>query len=104
MMMDELFFEYEKNTLCARLSGEIDHHRAAILREEIDRELFSQQPPALILDLSGVSFMDSAGLGLVMGRYTKAAEIGCRFAVRGCSDRIKKIFALSGMDKVITIK
>ena len=103
-MTDELVFEYEKHTLHARLSGEIDHHSAVLLREEIDRELFSRQPSALVLDLSCVSFMDSSGLGLVMGRYTKAAELGCKFALQGCSDRIKKIFAMSGMDKIISVK
>ena len=102
--MNDLNFEYEKNTLYARLSGEIDHHTAAVLREEIDRELFLRQPAALVLDLSGVSFMDSSGLGLVMGRYTKASELGCKLTLRGCSERIKKIFVLSGMDKVIGIK
>ena len=102
--MDDLIFEYEKNTLYAYLSGEIDHHTAAMLREELDKELFAKQPSSLILDLSRINFMDSSGLGLVMGRYTKAAEIGCTLTVCGASDRIKKIFAMSGMDKILTIK
>ena len=60
---------YENDTVTARLSGEIDHHIAPAIRGEIDAKCESRRPKRLILDFSGVGFMDSSGIGLIMGRY-----------------------------------
>ena len=51
------------------LTGEIDHHSAGEIREEIDRSLESNRPKQLVMDFKNVGFMDSSGIGLVMGRY-----------------------------------
>ncbi len=53
------------------LSGELDHHNAAIIREEVDREL-DGSVKLLTLDMSGITFMDSSGIGVVLGRYRRA--------------------------------
>ena len=58
-----------EQTLIAYLSGDIDHHTAKSIREEIDKEINDFSPSLLILDFGDVSFMDSSGIGLVMGRF-----------------------------------
>ena len=83
------------------LSGEIDHHSARDIRDAIDRLIVGERPKCLILDLSGIDFMDSSGLGLVLGRYRKATQAGCEMLLCGMSDRVKKILCLAGVDKLI---
>lgn len=87
----------ENQTLTVYLTGEIDHHNAKALRDKTDGVLFLKSPEELILDFSGVSFMDSSGVGFVMGRYKKAATLRCRTVVRGLKPRDAKIMALSGL-------
>jgi len=83
------------------LSGEIDHHSARDIRDAIDRLIIAERPECLILDLSGIDFMDSSGLGLVLGRYRKAKQANCDMLLCGMSDRVKKILCLAGVDKLI---
>lgn len=92
------------NTLCARISGEIDHHSAKSIRESIDAALSAYAPDALVIDLSEISFMDSSGLGLVLGRYTKTSESGIAFSVCGAGERITKMFDMAGLDRIIKYK
>ena len=80
--------------------GEIDHHSARSLRERIDSELDSARPEVLILDLTEIDFMDSSGLGLLLGRYKRAAEMGCELRLMGCSARTRRILELAGADKL----
>jgi len=104
--------EYEKilksvtsgGTLIIYLDGDIDHHNARTVRQKIDSKLFIQRPRELILDLSKVSFMDSSGLGLILGRYTKSAELGILFRVVNPNRQIKKILDLAGMERLIRIE
>ena len=85
------------------VSGEIDHHNAKSARRRIDRELETSSPEELILDLSAVSFMDSSGLGLILGRYTKARDLGVEFSVRNPTEATMKILSLAGGERLITI-
>ena len=94
-------FKEEAGTLTAYLTGEIDHHSAKGLREETDEALLRRRPKKLILDFSGVSFMDSSGVGLVMGRWKKAADIGCGTAVQGARARERRILSLSGLPQLV---
>lgn len=83
------------------LSGEIDHHSAKDIRESVDRLLIMQRPDKLILDLSGVDFMDSSGLGLILGRYRKIKESGGEMYLANVSDRTLRILKMAGVDKLI---
>lgn len=102
MNTTEILFENE--CLFVRLFADIDHHSAAGIREEIDRELYRYRPKRLMIDAGGVGFMDSSGLGLILGRYTKAREIGCDFALYNPTAQIEKILRLAGTDKIIKIE
>ncbi len=100
--MRGLEMKCEDLVLTVSLSGELDHHMASGLRDEIDEEFFDKKPKKLTLDLSGVDFMDSSGLGLIMGRYARAKAARCEFNVKGLNKRGEKILKMSGMDKLIT--
>ena len=86
------------------LKGEIDHHTAANIRNNTDSEIIRHSPSTLILDFSDVTFMDSSGVGLVIGRYKLAASKGCKTIVTGLKERDKKILMLSGLQKKIEFR
>lgn len=86
------------------LSGEIDHHTARPTREKIDAQVTNARPEELILDFSGVSFMDSSGVGLVMGRYKHASACGCKTTVTGLKARDKKIMLMSGLSRLVEFR
>ena len=77
--------------LSVHVRGEIDHHTAASIRQGIDATLFEKRPARLILDLSAVSFMDSSGLGLIMGRYSVMKELGGEMTVWNPSPETRAI-------------
>ncbi len=90
--------------LTVRIRGEIDHHTAVSIRQGIDTLLFERQPKKLILDLSAVSFMDSSGLGLIMGRVSVMRELGGTLTVWDPSRETRKILDLAGMDRLLSIE
>lgn len=84
----------------ARLSGEIDHHLAGGMRVSLDEAILREKPRALLLDFTDVSFMDSSGIGLVMGRYRLMSENGGQVEVVGTSPQIRKVMKLAGLDRL----
>lgn len=92
------------NTLVVAPMGEIDHHETKNLREEIDEELINLLPQKLIFDLSHTTFMDSSGLGLILGRYNKCLSLGIEFEIVNPGEKIMRIISMAGVDKLIKIK
>ena len=97
-------FNTSREGLRASLHGEIDHHSAVIARADIDAEIDRVRPKTLLLDLSDISFCDSSGLGLVMGRLRKMNTRGGTAVVVNPSDRVEKVLRLAGMDRLMTIR
>ena len=97
-------YEIKGSTLEIKLSGEIDHHSAVGVRSDIDELIFSERPERTVLDLSAISFMDSSGLGLIMGRYSLMKELGGSLSLRAPTNAVMKILSLAGMDRVIAIE
>ncbi len=91
--------EAEESTVKAFLDGEIDHHCAPLIRSEIDTAVDDKHPEALIMDFGDVTFMDSSGIGLVMGRYRLMKSIGGRVCLQNTPAHIKKVMRLAGMDR-----
>ena len=90
--------------LLVRISGEIDHHSAVRVRTEIDERIALTRPQKTIMDLSAIDFMDSSGLGLIMGRYMKMQAIGGTLTLREPNERVLKIFKLAGLEKIVNIE
>ena len=94
----------EGEELFAALSGEVDHHTASNVRKEIDTALFKHRPKRLLLDLSGVDFMDSSGLGLILGRAALCEEMGGAVTLLHPTSRVKRILAVAGISRLAHIK
>lgn len=94
--------EIAKNSLIVRLDGELDHHSAAEVREQIDQKIDTLERKHLIFSFQGVTFMDSAGIGVVMGRYNKMKELGGIVVVSECNDYAKRILEMSGIFTIAT--
>ncbi|MBE6807835.1 MAG: anti-sigma factor antagonist [Clostridia bacterium] len=88
----------------ARLSGEIDHHSARAMREEIDNAVELNMPTLLVLDFKDVSFMDSSGIGLVMGRFRILSKSGAELHITGASSPIHKMLKLAGIEKLAKLE
>ena len=99
-MKDESMFTDEGNALRVRLRGEIDHHTAKPVREAIDERVFLGRPHMLILDFSGVPFMDSSGLSLILGRAEVMEQIGGALRLVGLSTRLRHLVHLCGVEKL----
>ncbi len=94
----------KKGVLTAFIKGEIDHHTAPEIRESIDEALvMAENTTLLVLDFSEVTFMDSSGVGLVMGRYRLVAGKGKKIRVDNLSSRDYKIMKMSGIEKLAEI-
>ncbi len=90
--------------LTVRIRGEIDHHTAVDIRRGIDGLLYERRPRRLILDLSAVSFMDSSGLGLIMGRLSLIRELGGELVVWNPGRETRSILDLAGMERLVRIE
>ena len=92
-----------QDKLIVSLDGEIDHHSAAEIREGLDKMIAVSRPKVMVLELSGIDFMDSSGLGLVLGRYRRLNEMGSQMVIKNPGARTEKILAMAGVDKLIKI-
>lgn len=93
-----------RKTLVAAIKGDIDHHSAAELREAIDEALAdSGETDTLVLDFGEVTFMDSSGVGLVMGRYRLAEALKKKVRVENLDERDYRIMKMSGIEKIAEI-
>lgn len=90
--------------LTVSLSGEIDHHNAAVLRLEADEAIQSSLAPNVRIDFGEVTFMDSSGIGFVLGRYRIVESYGGNVEVINLSQRIYSMMQLAGLEKLVTLK
>ena len=94
----------DDSTLVAFLKGEIDHHTAAKIRSLLDIKIESIHPKLLVLDFTQITFMDSSGIGLVMGRYKLMKYFGGNLKIINPSPQIKKVMSLAGFDRLAVIE
>lgn len=97
----DVIYEIYQRCLIIKLNGELDHHNALIIREEADKLIDRKNIKHIIFDFSSTSFMDSAGIGVIMGRYRKVIFIGGKIAVVNVNMAVDRIFRLSGLYKII---
>ncbi len=84
-------------SLIVALSGELDHHSAKIIRGELDAILSDPRIKELILDMKGVSFMDSSGLGVILGRYRIMARRGGTVGLKSVSASVDRVLKMAGV-------
>lgn len=94
--------DIDEKSVTAYISGEIDHHNAAKLRNDIDSAAENAYPEALILDFGGVTFMDSSGIGLVLGRYRLMQDLSGKVIIENAPKNIAKVFKMAGIEKLIS--
>lgn len=85
-----------------RIHGDIDVYTAALVREKLDDQLYEGHSD-LVVDLTGVTFLDSTGLGVLVGRLKRARTLGGSLRLVGPTERVRKVFAITGLDKVFEI-
>ena len=100
----EVRLGFDGQHLLADIQGEIDHHSAAGLRSPIDSQLCRFRPRTLIINMQQVSFMDSSGLGLIVGRAELAAGMHGQVRVVNVSPTYMKLFALAGLERIDNLK
>jgi len=98
-----MYLDFEKNNdkLVVHMCGELDHHSAQEVRNKIDDRIDREGIAKVIMDFSGVTFMDSSGIGVVIGRYKKLTSKKGAVCVINVKGAVHKVFELSGMYKII---
>ena len=101
--VENMILQLEENgpSLVARLAGEIDLQVADRLRSALDGALGEKGARHLVLDLSGVSLIDSSGLGVILGRYRHLLQNGGRISLVGMQPLVKRVMELSGLLRII---
>lgn len=100
--MESKFYEKDK-LLVFKITEEIDDHSVQKIRRRADYEIERYMPKKVVFDFNCVTFMDSAGIGLIIGRYKFANLLGAKLEVANLTQSVKKIFEMSGMLKLIPI-
>lgn len=101
-MQTYLDFQMKDDVLIVNIVGDLDHHQATQAREEIDRTIEAFKSKHLIMDFSKVEFMDSSGIGVVMGRYNRVKEKGGEILIIGCSKYVKLILEMAGIFTIMS--
>lgn len=101
-----MMFEYsnESRVLLVKFAGEIDHHTCDGIKIKADYELQKYMPQKVVFDFKSVNFMDSSGIGMLIGRYKQILRIGGQAEIINVSKDIRRILEMSGIFKVIPLK
>ena len=98
--MEAEFYDKDK-LLVLKITSEIDDHNVQEIRRKADYEMERYMPKRVVFDFDSVTFMDSSGIGLVIGRYKFANMIGAKLGVSNLSGSLRRIFDMSGVSKLI---
>ena len=93
-----------REVLLVRLQGELDHHTAETLRNRLDTAIKDEQIRHVVLDLEDLTFMDSSGIGVILGRYKQITARSGEVFVCSINPTIYRIFEMSGLFKVLKYK
>ena len=96
-------FQIIDNCLMVRLPQEVDHYRASYICEKADRYLLQENVQHVVFYFEDTKFMDSSGIGIIMGRYKKIACFGGRVYAIHVDKQIQRILTISGLHKIIEI-
>ena len=96
-----LNYDVRRHTLFVRLENDLDHHAASLMRDELDALLGDASIQRLVLDLKKLRFMDSSGIGFIIGRYKLMARRGGSVAVMNADRRMDRIFEMAGLYQLV---
>ena len=101
-----MIVEFNKNSkqLTFKLTEDVDQHTVEKVRRKMDNEIKRYIPRKVIFDFSNISFMDSAGIGMVLGRYKLAKMLDGNLEIKNVNKSMKKIFDMSGVYRIINIQ
>ncbi|MCI9487710.1 MAG: anti-sigma factor antagonist [Lachnospiraceae bacterium] len=94
-------YKVRGTVLYAFMPREVDHHSSMLMKDGITKARVSTPVTSLVFDFSKTDFMDSAGIGMLLGRYKEMAAIGGEVFVRNTSPRVKRILEMSGIYRII---
>lgn len=101
--MDLEDFQVIDDYLCIRLPKEVDHHKSGYISENADRYILEDRVNNVVFDFSDTQFMDSSGIGIIMGRYKKISCFGGKIFAIHADRQIRRILHMSGLNKIIEI-
>lgn len=96
-------FDFTNNKLIIRIDGDIDHHTCEEIRNKVDQEINRRNPRSIIFDMKNVNFMDSSGIGVLIGRYKLIMANGGIAAMIDLKPQIKRVYDICGLKKIIPI-
>ena len=99
----ETLLEYKEDTMIVRLAGELDQHYASHLRTDIDSQVAHRGIHKIVFDFSNIGFMDSSGIGVIMGRYRLMQSVSGKVCAVGISPRLDKLIEISGIKRILTV-
>lgn len=99
----EIEYNRQKRCMIVKIVGELDHHSAADVREIIDREMSGGQAKNLMFDFENLEFMDSSGIGVIIGRYKLVTSMGGQVVIAGAKPGVDRILLLSGIHKLMPV-
>ena len=96
--------EHYRNALIVRLKGELDHHSADAVKSKIEQAIMRGDSLYIILNLKDLTFMDSSGLGIILGRYKQITGKGGKMVVCDVQPSVYRLFEMSGLFKILTMQ
>jgi stage II sporulation protein AA (anti-sigma F factor antagonist) len=99
----QVSFQTINRTLIARIEGELDHHTSVEIREKIDREINKNQIKNLIFDFEKLNFMDSSGIGVIIGRYKYIQKLNGKVYIANLVPQVERVITISGLHKIVPV-
>ena len=98
----QIKFSNKGTTVVVGFVGELDHHAAEYVRQKVDNEIIKSTTKNIIFDFSKLSFMDSSGIGVIMGRYKSIQKLNGKTAIVSANAQIRRILKMSGILRIIS--
>jgi stage II sporulation protein AA (anti-sigma F factor antagonist) len=96
--------ERHRKALIVRLSGELDHHTADSVKTKMEEAILRGDVSYVVLSLKDLTFMDSSGIGVVLGRYKQLAGRGGKLVVCDVNPAVYRLFEMSGLFKILSVE
>ncbi len=96
-------FQIIDNCLMVKLPEEVDHHQASYICENADKYILTDKVAHVVFDFEDTRFMDSSGIGIIMGRYRKIACFGGKVYAIHADRQIQRMLRISGLNKIVEV-